>query len=95
MKTFIIITQRPGLSPAQPGYFATVRGKFGGGYQGAHAGNTPDAAARFAAREILRYGSHNRAGYSILAPTEVLQALQPELRGNALPTQATWSGEIH
>jgi len=65
MKSVVVIERR-GTS-----YIASASGKFGGGYQGASAGNTPDEAAIFASREILRYGRGNPEGVSLIAPPEV------------------------
>ena len=56
-------------------YFANVSGCFGGGYQGAHAGDTPEEAALFAIREKQRYIATNPEGGEIFAPAEVREAI--------------------
>jgi len=70
MRSTIIIERRGA------GYIATVSGKFGGGYQGARCGLTAEEAARFAAREMIRYSQSNSEGGDLMAPPEVL-ALVP------------------
>ena len=57
------------------GYYANVQGRFGGGYSGAHAGDTPEQAAVFALRESGRYISTNPLGGDIIAPAEVREAI--------------------
>lgn len=70
------------------GYRATVQGRFGGGYQNAPAGEFPEEAAAFAAREMIRYSQSNPEGGALLAPPEVM-ALVPKhlhnLEGSASP----------
>ena len=63
------------IYPGKRGYCADVRGCFGGGYSGAHAGATPEQAALFALRERERYISHNPLGGNIFAPAEVREAI--------------------
>lgn len=58
-------------------YYAAASGKFGGGYSNAQAGDTPEKAAAFAAREMIRYAQSNPEGGSLIAPPEVM-ALVPE-----------------
>jgi hypothetical protein len=57
-------------------YVATVRGHFGGGYSGAHAGNTAEEAALFALREKARYIDNNPLGGDLFAPEDVRAAMQ-------------------
>ena len=57
-------------------YFADVAGCFGGGYSGAHAGDTPEEAALFALREQGRYIKNNPLGGNVFAPAEVREAMQ-------------------
>jgi len=71
MRSQIIITKaRNGH-----GYWADVRGKFGGGYSGATAGETPEAAGLFALREAARFIDSNPEGGDIIAPPEVQDAM--------------------
>ena len=49
-------------------YVATVSGKFGGGFMGAHVGTTPEQAAGFAARQMVRYACSNSEGGDLVAP---------------------------
>lgn len=58
------------------GYYADVTGAFGGGYSGAHAGDTPEEAALFALREKGRYIKINPLGGELFAPTEVRAAME-------------------
>jgi len=74
MRSTIIIEKRGA------GYTATASGKFGGGYQGARCGLTPEDAARFAAREMIRYAQSNPEGGSLLAPEEVMILVPKHLR---------------
>jgi len=57
-------------------YFAHVSGHYGGGYHGAFAGDTPEAAALFALREEGRYIKNNPLGGNIFAPAEVRAAIE-------------------
>lgn len=57
-------------------YRCNASGKFGGGYQGAAAGATVEAAAAFAAREQWRYIRTNPEGGQLIAPPEVLAAMR-------------------
>jgi hypothetical protein len=61
-------------------YVATVSGKFGGGFMGAHVGTTPEQAAGFAARQMVRYACSNSEGGDLVAPAEVLQLVPDNLR---------------
>lgn len=74
MRTTVIIDKKGA------GYVATVSGKFGGGYQGARCGLTPGDAARFAAREMIRYAQSNPEGGDLMAPPEVLELVPEHLR---------------
>jgi hypothetical protein len=65
------------------GYIATASGKFGGGYQGARCGLTAEEAARFAAREMIRYAQSNPDGGDLMAPPEVLELVPEHLRSIA------------
>ena len=77
MRASIIISRRGGE------YIATVSGKFGGGYSGAHAGRTPEDAATFAAREMIRYAQSNSEGGDLIAPEDVLARVPQHLRSVA------------
>ncbi|MDP2218491.1 MAG: hypothetical protein Q8J68_14535 [Methanolobus sp.] len=66
----IIIYKRGG------GYYADVTGHFGGGYSGAHAGDTPEEAALFALREEGRYIKTNPLGGTMHAPEEIRKAIE-------------------
>ena len=74
MRATIIIEKRG------KGYIATASGKFGGGYQGARCGLTPQEAATFAAREMIRYAQSNSEGGDLMAPPEVLELVPEHLR---------------
>lgn len=71
MRSTVIIEKRG------TGYTCTVSGKQGGGYQGTRAGLDPQAAAAFAAREMIRYAQSNDEGGDLMAPDEV-KSLVPE-----------------
>ena len=73
MRATVIISKRLGSDS----YMATASDKFGGGYQGASAGNTPSDAAAFAVREMIAYAQRNAEGGDLMAPEEVM-ALVPE-----------------
>ena len=66
---------------------AAAQGQHLGGYIGANAGDTPEAAAGFAAREIIRYSSGNPEGGAIFAPREVLDLIPPHL--HSIPHRRT------
>jgi hypothetical protein len=74
MRSVIVITfgTRGGPEGRQTAFWAHASGRFGGGYQGAFAGNTAFAAASFARREMVRYGVHRAGGATLIAPPEVL-----------------------
>lgn len=74
MRSLITISRR------QTVYFASARGEFGGGYCGAHAGDTPEEAALFAIREMRRYALTNPEGGDLVAPPDVLAHVSRELR---------------
>ncbi len=74
MRASVIIEKRG------TGYFATVSGKFGGGYMGAAAGDTAEEAAAFAAREMVRYAQSNSDGGDLIAPSEVAHLVPPHLQ---------------
>jgi len=74
MKSVVVIERR-GIS-----YIASASGKFGGGYQGASAGDTALEAAIFAAREMIRYGRGNPEGVSLIAPPEVADFMSSDLK---------------
>jgi hypothetical protein len=57
-------------------YYADAHGCFGGGYSGAHAGDTPEEAALFALREKGRYIANNPLGGDMYLPAEVKAALE-------------------
>ena len=61
-------------------YRASASGKFGGGFRGAFAGETAEAAAAFAAREMLRYAQGNTEGGDLVAPPEVTDLVPEHLR---------------
>lgn len=63
------------ISKIRGAYRADARGKFGGGYSNAAAGNTPEAAAMFALREAARYIDTNPEGGDIFVPPEVREAM--------------------
>ncbi len=77
MRSTIIISKRG------DGYIATASGKFGGGYRGARCGLTPQDAALFAAREMIRFAVSNPEGGDLMAPTEVLDLVPEHLRSVA------------
>lgn len=79
MRSTIIIERRGA------GYIATTSGKFGGGYQGARCGLTPEDAAIFAAKEMVRYAQSNSEGGDLVAPSEVLELVPAHLR--SIPAQ--------
>lgn len=58
------------------GYYADVKGCFGGGYSGAFAGSTPEEAALFALREKGRYIDTNPMGGTLHVPEEVRKAIE-------------------
>ena len=58
------------------GYYADVRGCFGGGYSGAFAGKNPEEAALFALREKGRYIESNPMGGEMHVPAEVRAAIE-------------------
>ncbi len=70
----IIVFARP--NNAGVTYYADVKGCFGGGYSGAHAGDTPEEAALFALREKGRYIDTNPLGGTMHLPAEVRAALE-------------------
>ena len=74
MRTTVVIRKRGDL------YIADVQGMFGGGYQGATAGREPHDAATFASREMIRYGTCNDRGASLVAPQEVTDLVPEHLR---------------
>jgi hypothetical protein len=78
MRSTVIIEKRGS------GYICTVSGKFGGGYQMARAGLDPQAAAAFAAREMIRYAQSNSEGGDLLAPPEVLDLVPLHLHSEAI-----------
>ena len=71
MVASIVIIYKRGAS-----YFCNASGCFGGGYSGAYAGNTAEAAALFALRERGRYIEGNKLGGSLYAPREVKLAME-------------------
>jgi len=79
-------------------YRATVSGRFGGGYQNAAAGSSPEEAAAFAAREMVRYSQSNPEGGDLVAPQEVLALVPAHLHsvgGSAGPRCPHCGGEIN
>jgi hypothetical protein len=60
--------------------FATVQGRFGGGYQGAFAGADAESAGIFATRQMIRYGTCNPDGAVLVAPADVLAVVPERLR---------------
>jgi hypothetical protein len=78
MRTAIFIAPRQ--TPAGIVYTADVIGAFGGGYRGAHAGDTAEEAALFAIREMRRYALTNPRGGDLVAPPDVLAHIPRELR---------------
>ena len=74
MRASVIIEKRGN------GYIATVSGKFGGRYSGASAGNTPEKAAIFASREMIRYAQSNKEGGDLIAPADVIALVPNHLR---------------
>ena len=56
-------------------YYCDATGCFGGGYTGAFAGNTAEAAGLFALREKGRYIDSNPFGGTLSAPAEVREAI--------------------
>jgi hypothetical protein len=74
MRSTVIIEKRGA------GYVCTASGKFGGGYQMARAGLDPQAAALFAAREMIRYSQSNDEGGDLMATPEVLELVPEHLR---------------
>lgn len=71
----IILYARPSKEHGKS-YYADVRGRFGGGYYGAHAGDTAEEAALFALREKGRYIDTNPIGGSMHLPVEVREAIK-------------------
>jgi len=71
----IIIYQRAGA------YYADVPGCYGGGYSGAKAGDTAEAAALYALRERARYIATNPLGGQMYLPAEVRVALEAARAG--------------
>lgn len=61
-------------------YYATVQGKFGGGYSNARAGLSPHDAAAFAAMAMIEYAVENPEGGDLMAPAEVLELVPEHLR---------------
>jgi hypothetical protein len=82
MRSTVIISKRG------EGYIATVAGKFGGGFQGARCGLTPDEAARRAAEWMIQYGQSNSEGGDLMAPPEVLELVPQHLR--SVPARLEW-----
>jgi len=74
----IIIFARPSVAHGKS-YYADVRGCFGGGYSGAHAGDTAEEAALFALREKGRYIDSNPLGGTMHLPQEVREAIKKTL----------------
>jgi len=73
MKSTVIISKRGA------GYTCDASGRYGGGYQGASAGRTPEDAAAFGAREMLRYAQVNPEGGDLIAPADVLALIPAHL----------------
>ena len=71
----IIVSARPNGQGGRS-YYADVKGCFGGGYYGCHAGDTPEEAALFALREKGRYIDNNPLGGKMYLPSEVREALE-------------------
>jgi len=71
MVASIVIIYKRGAS-----YFCDAHGCFGGGYSGAYAGDTAEAAALFALTERGRYIDNNPLGGTLLAPQEVRAAIE-------------------
>ena len=74
MRSSVIISKRGDI------YIADVSGKFGGGYSGPTAGKTPEEAAAFACREMIRYAQGNKDGGDLIAPSEVMELVPEHLR---------------
>jgi hypothetical protein len=74
MRSTIIITKRG------EGYISTVSGQFGGGHQGARAGQDAHTAAATAARYMIEYAQSNPEGGDLMAPPEVLDLVPEHLR---------------
>jgi hypothetical protein len=85
MRSTIIINKRG------EGYIATASGKFGGGYQGARCGLTPQEAALFAGRAMIQYAQSNPEGGDLMAPPEVLELVPAHLRSIAAKAE----GSLH
>ena len=73
--SMIILYARPSKEHGKS-YYADVHGCFGGGYYGAHAGDTPEEAALFALREKASYIDGNPLGGTMHLPAEVREALE-------------------
>jgi len=56
-------------------YYCTVGGHYGGGFDGARAGETAEAAAIFALLQEQRYIKNNPLGGTMIAPIEVQKEL--------------------
>lgn len=76
MKSRIIIYKYP----SSENYYATVTGKWGGGYLGCFVaeGHELEKVAAFAANEINRYGRPNPEGFDFIAPPEIKRFFTPE-----------------
>lgn len=82
MRTTVIIAKRG------DGYICTVSGRYGGGYDGARIGLTPQEAATKAAREMIRYALTNPDGGDLMAPPEVLELVPEHLHSVAARADA-------
>ncbi len=71
------------------GYVATASGRYGGGYRMARAGLDEEAAAAFAAREMIRYAVDNPDGGDLVAPGEVFKLVPEQLRRIDAKTDGT------
>jgi hypothetical protein len=78
MRSTVVILKERG------GYTVQASGKFGGGYDGVWAGDTPDEAASVAAHEMMRYAQSNKEGGDLVAPAEVMQRVPEHLRSVAV-----------
>lgn len=77
MRSSIVIYRRGSA------YVCDVAGRYGGGYTGHHAGDTPDVAATCAARMMIQYAQSNPEGGDLCAPAEVLALVPEHLRSIA------------
>ena len=85
LTSVVLISHGRRGNPEQPqiGYWCDVQGRFGGGYLGAWAGKDEDAAAAFAAREMIRYGIHRPGGAVLVAPPAIEVLARKAIATNA------------